>query len=630
MLCALRDLAVEYGQPDVAEEIKEDFLLHKRRQGLDRFKVVPRLGDREAVLAILDSKDVGPWREYQVAKCRAFFLREFKKRSEPEPAVILPRLLRDVTARMGLVVITVVGENPYEIFESLNSTGLPLEQSDLIRNYIFMNVPLQDQQEFYDEHWRPFEVLFDAAGSDPPIGATGFYRDYLLREGMYLPARDTYVGFRDHHNGRGISPRAQVAELRRFLAFESWIRRPHTCPIARIRTCLFELANLDATTAHPLVLTLLSQVDDRSLPLDGFETAMRDFSSFVIRRSLAGESTRAYGRWFTEAIKRIGADVVEDLRTVWTERGWPGDIEFTRRLLEFPIYRRELDKCRLILERLEQSYGHKEKVDPSTLTIEHVLPQTLDEGQAGKTWKTVLGANWFEVHQRWVHTLGNLTLTGYNPEMSNSPYETKRKALVASNLLLNGYFAQVERWDVDAIERRGRELADQVAILWPNPRQSTPGRQVVMEPPGRRTKLAFDVELLRTQSLARLASLLDAEPLQRGDARYVARDGRLHLLCLASQPYEDKQGEGYWFGVTPMQLDFLGDAAESHVALCCGSPDRIIWIPRNEFLVLVQNMNKTGEKHWHIQMCFAGDTIRLDQPKKQTKADVKRYLLPLS
>lgn len=193
MLCALRDLALEYHRPDLAEEIKEDYVLNKRRQGLDRFKLVPRLGDREALIAILESKDLSPWRDLQVVKCLRFFLREFSKRSEAEPATILPRLLRDVTARMGLVVITVAGENPYEIFESLNSTGLPLRQSDLVRNYVFMKVPLDGQQAFYDEHWRPFEALFDATGTDPAIDATGFYRNYLLREGTYLPARDTYI-----------------------------------------------------------------------------------------------------------------------------------------------------------------------------------------------------------------------------------------------------------------------------------------------------------------------------------------------------------------------------------------------------------------------------------------------------
>jgi hypothetical protein len=273
---------------------------------------------------------------------------------------------------------------------------------------------------------------------------------------------------------------------------------------------------------------------------------------------------------------------------------------------------------------LEQSYGHKEKVDPSTLTIEHILPQTIAEGSAGTAWKEVLGPEWFQVHQQWVHTLGNLTLTGYNVEMSNSAYEIKRRALVESNLVLNAYFDRVETWDVEGIKRRGLELAGQVASLWPNPRQrETPVRN------GPAAKTTFDVEQLRAQSLARLARICGVELIQKGDARYISPDGRVHLLCLASQPYEDRQGQGYWFGVTPMQLDFLGDAALSHAALCCGSPDRILWIPRDDFLALVRNMNRTGDKHWHIQI-VAGDTILLDQPKKHTKADVTPYLLPPS
>jgi Protein of unknown function DUF262/Protein of unknown function (DUF1524) len=622
MLCALRDLASEYGQTDLAEEIKEDFLLHKRRQGLDRFKVVPRLGDREALLAILESKDIGPWRGFQVAKCLRFFLSRFRKRAETEPAQTLRRLLRDVTSRMGLVVITVVGENPYKIFESLNSTGLPLAQADLVRNYVFMNVPLEDQQAFYEEYWRPFEAMFNGVGTEPAIDATAFYRDYLLRDGTYLPARDTYADFRDQHLRRGLSAQAQVAELRRFLRFELWLRRPSNCEIPSVRSCLLELSRLDVSTSHPLILSLLSLLEDQSISLETFEMAMRDLSSFVMRRSLTGESTRAYGRWFTEAVKRIGKDVVEDLRGVWVGRGWPNDAELSRQLLEFPIYRREPEKCRLILERLEQSYGHKEKVDPSTLTIEHILPQTIDDGPAGIAWKGVLGPEWFQVHQQWVHTLGNLTLTGYNAEMSNRSYEIKRKALIESNLVLNSYFERVESWGIEAIRRRGLELAAQVASLWPNPRQrETPIRD------GPAAKATFDVEQLRVQSLARLARICGVELIQTGDARYVSPDGRVHLLCLASQPYDDRQGQGYWFGVSPMQLDFLRDGAISHVALCCGSPDRILWIPRDDFLALVENMNKTADKHWHIQIA-GGDTIRLDQPKKRTKADVTRYLLP--
>jgi hypothetical protein len=629
MLCAIRELARDNNLVDLAEEITDDFLIQKRRPGLSRYKVVPRLGDREALLAILDSKDIGQWRDLQVTKCLRFFAREFRKRAAQDATTVLPRLFSDITARMALVVVTVAHENPYEIFDSLNSTGLPLEQSDLVRNFVFMQVPLQDQQAFYDEHWRPFEVLFDAAGEYEGINATSFYRDYLLREGVYLQTKDTYVDFRNQNTRRGLSPQAQVQELRRFLGFELWLRRPATCPDGRIRARLIELSQLDVATAHPLVLALLSLVSDGTLPVEGFEEAMRDLSSFVIRRSLTGESTRAYGRWFAEAVKRIGTNVVDDLRGVWSGRGWPSDRDLVRRLHEFPIYRREPEKCRLILDRLEESYGHKEKVDRSTLTIEHVLPQTIDEAAAGAMWKEALGADWFHVQQRWVHSLGNLTLTGYNSEMSNSAYATKKKALVASNLLLNSYFKELEHWDAKTIEIRGQALAEEVCALWPNPRQPEPGAEDVVEEGHVPARPNFDVERLRSQSVERLARVVGTGVSRLGYARYASPDGREHFLCVSSQPYVHGQSEGYWFGVAPMQLEFLQAAPRAHVAICCGSPDRILWIPRDEFLGFVENMNRTGERHWHIQIHKDGSDLLLDQPKKRTKENVSRYLLPI-
>jgi hypothetical protein len=213
--------------------------------------------------------------------------------------------------------------------------------------------------------------------------------------------------------------------------------------------------------------------------------------------------------------------------------------------------------------------------------------------------------------------------------MSNNAYAVKRKALLDSNLLLNTYFDPVERWDVESIGRRGRELASLVASLWPNPRQPEAGVEPELESKAGRTsgdRSNFDIEQLRTQSLARLVQVVGMELVQKGDARYVSEDGRARILCLASQPYPDRHGEGYWFGVSPTQLEFLNDASVAHVALCCGTPDRILWIPRNDLSGFVENTNRTPARHWHIQV-VAGDAIRLDQPRKQTKVDVTHYLL---
>ena len=110
---------------------------------------------------------------------------------------------------------------------------------------------------------------------------------------------------------------------------------------------------------------------------------MQDLESFVVRRTVCGESTRQYHKWFTEVIKEIVTSPREHLREYWMKRGWPIDEWFVSSLVSFSLYRREPKKCRLLLDCLETSYGHKEKVDPATLTIEHVMPQSIGNNEPG-------------------------------------------------------------------------------------------------------------------------------------------------------------------------------------------------------------------------------------------------------
>ena len=352
---------------------------------------------------------------------------------------------------------------------------------------------------------------------------------------------------------------------------------------------------------------------------------LADLSSFVMRRSIVGESTRPYGRWFPEAVRAIKADTVGDLREYWQTRGWPNDQQLTSKLVEFQAYRRERRKCQLILDRLEESYAHKERVDRATLSIEHVLPQTIGDDKSGRQWQDTLGPQWFELHQQWVHTLGNLTLTGYNPDMSNRPFGEKKPALVNSNLVLNSYFETVDNWTVDEIRHRGKTLAIEVAALWPNPTDSS--KADPLQPNiSSHSRGRFDVDGLRRLSLERLQNRFGYRVNSEGEVRYSSTDGRHKLLCIASQPYETSESLRYWFGISPGQLAFLGGGKEGHVALCCGSPDRILWFELEYFAPLVEQMNETEGRHWHIEILW-GDSILLTQPKQGGKADVTSCLL---
>ena len=469
-LAALRDVARLNALESVSDEIHEDYLIHRRRQGVQRFKVVPRLGDRSDYESIIEGSPAGTTMTTGLLGGYSFFKREWKRLVSGDGETAIRRYLIASTARLSLVTITVGGENPYEIFESLNSTGLPLEESDLIRNFLFMQVPLHEQDQFQSAHWDVFERRFDAAGGYEKLSPTLFYRSFLMRDGDYCRNKAAYVEFKKQNLARGLMPAAQVAELQKFAKFELWLRRPLTCDVADVREQFSQILALDITTAHPLLLQLLHRHEQGTLDKGGLLGCFTDLASFVVRRSVCGESTRGYGRLFPAAIRAIRQHAREDLREFLLREGWPDDAAFVPHLVEFPIYKRERNKCRLLLETLEREAGHKEVVNLKRLSVEHVLPQTIDvDDDDGKSWQRLLGPNWRALHEKWLHTLGNLTLTGYNPELGNGSFADKKTAFGESNVSLNRHFIEMAQWSDQDIKQRGLELARIVARIWPRP-----------------------------------------------------------------------------------------------------------------------------------------------------------------
>ncbi len=218
-------------------------------------------------------------------------------------------------------------------------------------------------------------------------------------------------------------------------------------------------------------------------------------------------------------------------------------------------------------------------------------------------------------------------MTGYNPDMSNRGYESKRTWLTDSNLVLNSHFKSADSWGLDRIRARGERLANEIATLWPNPVAPTesPGGKGSIRKPSRDD---FDTEGLRALSIQRLQARLGYDLSREGEAKLVGLDGSHHIVCIASKPYEGDGLVGYWFGVSPEQLEFLSESRLAHLALCCGSPDQVLWMTLDEFRPFTPGMTETKGVHWHVQVSW-GDEILLDQPKCEGggKVDVSRYLL---
>ena len=468
-LAALRDVVRLKDLADLADEIHEEYLIHRRRQGLQRFKVVPRLEDRRNYEMVIDGTAPGVVAGTGIIGCHSFFKRAWRNPIADAGEPIARRIFAALTSRLSLVEITVEGENPYEIFESLNWKGLPLEEADLIRNFLFMQVPPAEQAHFHETRWRPYEGRFEAAGRYDKVPPTQFYRNYLMRDGRYCANKRAYVEFKRQNLDRGISTVEQVNELQRFANFELWIQRPDLCEREHLRNRLTEIQQLDISTAHPLLLNLFDRHDKGYMNRDDLDVCLRDLASFVIRRTICGESTRAYGRWFPEAIQTIVTRPSVDLRRYWLDKGWPDDATFVTHLVEFPIYAREKKKCRLLLEALERVAEQPENVDPANLSIEHVLPQTVESDNPGRAWQAELGTPWQPEHARWVHALGNLTLTGSNPQLGNNTFAVKKSMFAQSNVSLNAYFNRIGRWNGIEIKNRGIELGRIIARIWPRP-----------------------------------------------------------------------------------------------------------------------------------------------------------------
>jgi hypothetical protein len=471
LLGALRDEARRSGENDRADEIHEDYLFRAKKKGLERYKVVPRLRDRQCLLTLAEGVEP-PLDASRIGKAYAFFRQQIRARADGAGNGHLREMFTVISSRLAFVTITLTDEKPFAIFETLNSTGQRLDEADLVRNHVFMKVPLSEQDAFDDNCWRPLEDSFEAGVDGPAIPLTEFYRDFLMRDGTYVRPNGVYVAF----TALNISPMELVKKLGRYGTSYREIHRPDLVDDARVRRELWRFRRLGVSTAYPLVLHLLDLNKQESLSADDLIRCLRALQSFVVRRSIVGESTRAYGRLFPAAIKDLSPDdVVGSLCLDLNDRGWPKDESFVAALVEFPIYRRETGIARLLLTALEEGFGHREAVDlwrlldQNTLQIEHVLPQNISDGDDanGASWQQALGENWSEVHERWVHSLGNLTLTGYNPALSNHAFDSKRDEFTLSHIDLNHHFTSCPNWGSSEIQARSLDLATRVAQMWP-------------------------------------------------------------------------------------------------------------------------------------------------------------------
>jgi hypothetical protein len=469
LFCAIRDLALTRKWNDLAAEIEENYLVHRFKKGRERYKVYPRLRDRQGFLAIVDRKEL-PTTAGQIEAAHRYFLKHAESNTTDEGG--LRRLFEALTARLDFVAITLGSENPYKIFRSLNSTGVDLTEADLIRNHVFMSVPLDDQDNFDDEVWRELESRFILDGKLNGTDFQAFLRDALMRDGTYIGRDGTFEEFERRFPGGRFDAHAVVGDLIRVCKVYDVVRGAVAHEVVEIEAALRSIRDLNVTTAYPLVTVLLERAARNELSCERLLALLRGISGFVLRRFICGLSSRAYSTWFVAACRDLGPDPTSSVFSFLSAKGWPTDGEFKSRFARFNLYQSKYDRA--VLSALELAIQAKsEPVGLEGCSIEHVMPQVVDEGDDdGKAWIVLLGNEWRQAHAEWLHTPGNLTLVGadYNSGMSNRAFELKKPVLAASKVYLNQYFRleTLKTWNVNELEARAMALADRAAEVWPS------------------------------------------------------------------------------------------------------------------------------------------------------------------
>jgi len=466
LLSALRDAAKSAGQSDLAAEIEDNFLLHRHKKKLERYKVVPRQRDRQSYLDLLDRKPVSE--KTNITEAYRFFA---GKLTDVGKNGRLEDLFKLVSNGVMLVVITLdAGENPFAIFKSLNSTGQKLTEADLIRNQVFMQVELVDQDSFEEDHWHPIEQAFEKTDTAGAIDITEFFRDYLMRDGRYVREDATFVAFEAEMETLRWAPADLCAELLTFARHYNVVRGREKATAPEIEAALTKLRQLNVSTTYPLVLTLLRRHQLGQLTVGDVVRCLEALSGFILRRFICNESSRGYSRWFPAACKELGNAPLSNLVTFLKGKGWPDDGRFATAMLHYALYTSKYNRA--VLESLEMSIQRSEPVNLGNCTIEHVMPQTINDDLDGHEWKAALGSDWKRVHDMWLHTIGNLTLVGYdyNILMKNKPYPVKKCELVGkSKVYLNEHFESVDEWDETQISERGGQLASRLVPIWAGP-----------------------------------------------------------------------------------------------------------------------------------------------------------------
>lgn len=448
-------------------KLRNYYLVNPEEEGERHYKLLLSQTDRETLTALVNGGELPREPSLRVTENISLFRSWIA--ATPDFKILCQGIAKLLVIDTSL---TRGDDNPQLIFESMNSTGKELSQADLVRNFVLMGLEPDLQTRLYKDYWRPIELEFGQQAYGEDFDA--FMRHYLTLKTGDIPRQNkVYEAFKAHarsYDAAEMDTEALVKEIRVFAGYYCAMalgkeKRP------RLKDAFQDLRELKVEVAYPFLLEVYDDCANGLLTENELLEIVRLIEAYVFRRAVCSIPANSLNKTFATFGKVLRKKTyLESVKAHFlllpSYRRFPKDEEFRR---DFET--RDLYKTRIRsywLRRLE-NHERKERVVLDEYTIEHIMPQ--NENLSG-AWKADLGAEWQRVQQTWLHTSGNLTLTGYNSEYSDRPFLEKRGipgGFKESPLRMNAGLGILERWDEEQIRLRAQQLSTKAAQVWAVP-----------------------------------------------------------------------------------------------------------------------------------------------------------------
>jgi len=479
LLCAIKDYVQKFNlETNLINlaKIKNQFLYNSDEIDEDRYKLLLNVQDKETYIKLIDNTIFTVNKPAtNIIKCYEFFYERI------EDFIKQYGQIDEIYAgifKLSLVSISLDkdSDNPQMIFESMNSTGKDLSQTDLLRNYLLMDLTPEKQTRLYKTYWKPMEELFGEDIYKNDVNKFDYFiRDFLTLKsdtGHICKINNVYENFKRYYLDNNCEKFAVLKDLFTYAKYYACIDLLQEND-DELKLYWQEFKKLDSHVVYPFLLKLYDDYSRQILIKEDFKKILQVVISYLWRRAICEIPTNSLSKTFATLYQAVDKDdyvnsIIKAFVFKSSYKRFSSDYEVREKLQTKDIYHFRLRKY--LLEALE-NYYHKEPIDLNTAnyTIEHIMPQNIEHNLS---WQQMLGENWQEVHSLYLHTLGNLTITGYNAEMSNKSFGEKvngESGFKHSHLKLNESIVQCDVWNKKAIQRRTNILTDIILKIWKYP-----------------------------------------------------------------------------------------------------------------------------------------------------------------